>query len=298
MADDETTNEQAEEQAEERPKRRSRKPLRIGGPPGGVSAQNGKILVIGLGIAAMHTVVSFKTGDGMPKPRAYVAAGLVTAGMFAVAQWNPKLAVGLGALAFVGMALRKPPGQKTSFAQIFLEGLPNVGKKEGPEPGSWGESAARPAGFSSSTAGGASTAPGYTPVSPNLRGLIPPVSGSTTIIGRPNQGTHTRGNWQSDNAVDFGAAMGAPVLAVETGTIGSSFGFSGIGGNRLTLLGASGNEYYYAHLQRYATGIHAGSIVRPGQVIGYVGDTGNARGTTPHLHFGVKQGNAEDWILN
>ena len=52
------------------------------------------------------------------------------------------------------------------------------------------------------------------------------------------------------------------------------------------MLGPGGQRHYYAHLDRYAD-IENGQRVRPGTVLGYVGTTGNAKGTPPHLHYGI-----------
>jgi peptidoglycan LD-endopeptidase LytH len=53
------------------------------------------------------------------------------------------------------------------------------------------------------------------------------------------------------------------------------------------VLGAGGRVSYYAHLDAYAEGLKVGDVVTTGAVLGSVGTTGNARGTPPHLHFGV-----------
>jgi murein DD-endopeptidase MepM/ murein hydrolase activator NlpD len=60
-----------------------------------------------------------------------------------------------------------------------------------------------------------------------------------------------------------------------------------LGGNIVAVLGAAGRYYYYAHLDRYADGLETGQLVEAGQLLGHVGNSGNARGTPPHLHFGV-----------
>lgn len=78
---------------------------------------------------------------------------------------------------------------------------------------------------------------------------------------------------------DIFAPQGTPVVAVEAGRV-SKAGDSKIGGLRVWLNG----RYYYAHLSKIT--VKAGQRVDPGDVIGYVGNTGDAAGTPPHLHFG------------
>ncbi|MEP6962207.1 MAG: M23 family metallopeptidase [Acidobacteriota bacterium] len=89
------------------------------------------------------------------------------------------------------------------------------------------------------------------------------------------------------NATDILAARGTPVLAVEDGQIKNLF-FSKDGGITIYQFDPSEHYcYYYAHLDRYADGLKNGAHVRKGEVIGYVGTTGNAPPGTPHLHFGI-----------
>jgi murein DD-endopeptidase MepM/ murein hydrolase activator NlpD len=117
-----------------------------------------------------------------------------------------------------------------------------------------------------------------------------------SIIGTPYKGTHSLGNWESDNAYDIALPKGTPLRAVVAGRIGVSFGYNLLGGWRLHLIGG-GTEFYYAHLSRYAFGILPGRLVKQGQVIAYSGDSGNARGTTPHLHFAKRPpGSPEPFI--
>jgi murein DD-endopeptidase MepM/ murein hydrolase activator NlpD len=83
------------------------------------------------------------------------------------------------------------------------------------------------------------------------------------------------------------APAGTPVLAVEDGTVEKLF-TSEAGGLTVYQFDPSRSvAYYYAHLQRYADGLADGVRVTRGQVIGYVGSTGNARADAPHLHFAI-----------
>jgi murein DD-endopeptidase MepM/ murein hydrolase activator NlpD len=84
---------------------------------------------------------------------------------------------------------------------------------------------------------------------------------------------------------DIFAARGTPVYSATAGIVIRE-GDAGIGGNAVSVLGAGGRVYYYAHLSRFAD-LQVGDPVTPDTIIGYVGNTGNARATPPHLHFGV-----------
>jgi murein DD-endopeptidase MepM/ murein hydrolase activator NlpD len=120
-------------------------------------------------------------------------------------------------------------------------------------------------------------------------GFAFPTGAKPQLIGTPGQGTHTRGNWQSDNAVDLRVPVGTPIYATTDGVIGPSFGNQGnsgpTAGRKLTLVG-KGNSWWYGHLSKYAPGIKPGARVRKGQIIGY---SGSANGV-PHLHLGVQSG--------
>ena len=88
-------------------------------------------------------------------------------------------------------------------------------------------------------------------------------------------------------ATDILAARGTPVLAVEDGTIQKLF-LSKPGGKTIYEFDPSEHYcYYYAHLDGYAPNLGPGLEVRRGEVIGYVGSTGNASGGSPHLHFEI-----------
>jgi peptidoglycan LD-endopeptidase LytH len=88
-------------------------------------------------------------------------------------------------------------------------------------------------------------------------------------------------------AVDIVAPRNTPVRAVEAGTIARLF-FSKLGGTTIYQFDPSKRFcYYYAHLERYATNLREGQAVSAGEVIGYVGTSGNAPPNTPHLHFAI-----------
>ncbi|HEX2543576.1 MAG TPA: M23 family metallopeptidase [Ramlibacter sp.] len=96
-----------------------------------------------------------------------------------------------------------------------------------------------------------------------------------------------RSRGRAHEAIDIMAPWGRPVLAADDGTIARITSNRG-GGLTLYQLDASGKlVYYYAHLGGYADGLKEGQKVRRGEVIAYVGATGNAPATAPHLHFAV-----------
>jgi murein DD-endopeptidase MepM/ murein hydrolase activator NlpD len=90
---------------------------------------------------------------------------------------------------------------------------------------------------------------------------------------------------------DIFAVKGTPLVAVQDGTI-EELRWRSLGGNSLHLVNDRGDYFYYAHLERYADGLANGLRVSAGEVIGYVGNTGNARTTPPHCHFEVHPGSA------
>jgi murein DD-endopeptidase MepM/ murein hydrolase activator NlpD len=98
-----------------------------------------------------------------------------------------------------------------------------------------------------------------------------------------------RSGGRSHQGVDMMAPHGTPIYAIHAGRV-TRMKTGGLGGIVLYMYGADGNEYYYAHLQGYANGISPGSYVDAGDLIGYNGATGNARGGSPHVHFEVHPG--------
>jgi peptidoglycan LD-endopeptidase LytH len=98
---------------------------------------------------------------------------------------------------------------------------------------------------------------------------------------------HENRGGREHEAIDIIAPRNTPVVAVEDGTIARLF-VSKAGGNTIYQFDPPGEYcYYYAHLERYADSLREGDRVRKGQVIGYVGTSGNAPKDTPHLHFAV-----------
>jgi murein DD-endopeptidase MepM/ murein hydrolase activator NlpD len=105
----------------------------------------------------------------------------------------------------------------------------------------------------------------------------------TSDYGAPRAGT----GWHQGN--DIFAPIGTPVLAVADGVL-SKVGVNTLGGNRLWLEDDLGNTYYYAHLSGYAANVADGVRVRGGEIIAFVGNTGQAITTPPHLHFEIHPG--------
>ena len=109
-----------------------------------------------------------------------------------------------------------------------------------------------------------------------------PVAGPVSFVdtwGAPRSGG--RGH----QGVDMMAARGTPVAAIYDGTISSMGSGSSLGGITVWMRSTAGDTYYYAHLDGFAEGLSSGQGVTAGQVIGYVGSTGNASPSYPHLHF-------------
>lgn len=120
----------------------------------------------------------------------------------------------------------------------------------------------------------------------------PAASGLACPVGQPHSYSDTygapRSGGRSHQGTDILAPRGTPIYAYESGTISRMNG-NRLGGISLYLQGASGAEYYYTHLDGYAADVSTGMSVGVGTLLGYVGDTGNARGI-PHLHFEVRPG--------
>ena len=122
------------------------------------------------------------------------------------------------------------------------------------------------------------------------RQLIVPVAGvSRSAV--PDNFREPRGSRQH-NALDIHAPRGTPVLSIDDGRIVKLHTSAGGG---LTVYATDPGErfiYYYAHLDRYGAGLAEGMRVRQGDTIGFVGTTGNAPPSTPHLHFAIARADA------
>lgn len=141
--------------------------------------------------------------------------------------------------------------------------------------------------LSSPTPAATRPAPAPSPAPPlpvgTKKGFCPvngPVS-FTDTWGAPRSGG------RSHQGVDMFAAMRTPAAAIVGGTLRRDT--SALGGNSVYIKGDDGNEYYYAHLDGFSE-VTTGQRVAAGQTVGYVGSSGNAAGTAPHVHFEVKSG--------
>jgi len=115
--------------------------------------------------------------------------------------------------------------------------------------------------------------------------LAMPVEG--VRVGRVGDTWHApRSGGRQHEGQDIFAKRGTPVRSATEGYV-VRVGQNALGGNVVLVAGAGGRNYYYAHLDSFAPGLEAGDYVTADSVLGFVGTTGNAAGTPPHLHFGV-----------
>ena len=94
-----------------------------------------------------------------------------------------------------------------------------------------------------------------------------------------------RSQGRSHEGIDIFAERGTPIQATTQGIV-SKVGEDALGGRVVMIIGPGGARHYYAHLEDYAD-ISANDWVNSGDTIGYVGDSGNAKGTPPHVHYGI-----------
>jgi murein DD-endopeptidase MepM/ murein hydrolase activator NlpD len=128
-----------------------------------------------------------------------------------------------------------------------------------------------------------------------MRALTMPVEGIDRSKLHSNF-DEMRGGTRKHEALDILAPRNTPIMAVEDGKIAKLF-LSDAGGITIYQYDPSMTYvYYYAHLERYAPGLKEGQQVKRGDVIGYVGTTGNAPRDTPHLHFAIfKMADDKKW---
>jgi murein DD-endopeptidase MepM/ murein hydrolase activator NlpD len=119
------------------------------------------------------------------------------------------------------------------------------------------------------------------------RALIMPVSGIDPSTIHDMFDEMRGGSTRRHDALDILAPRGTPVVATDDGTVKKLF--TSVPGG-LTVYEFDPDQrycYYYAHLDAYAPGLHEGQLLQRGDLVGYVGTTGNAPKDTPHLHFAV-----------
>ena len=140
------------------------------------------------------------------------------------------------------------------------------------------EAAAARASNNSSGAASSSAAAGLPAVT--TKGVACPVAGNTWFIdtwgaSRPGGRTH--------KGVDMSGSQGTPLVAMNSGKV--RLNWHSAGGRQVYVYGDDGNFYYYAHLSGYAAGLNNGDRVGKGELVGYMGATGNA--SVSHLHLGM-----------
>lgn len=97
---------------------------------------------------------------------------------------------------------------------------------------------------------------------------------------------HARSQGRRHEGIDIMAERGTKVLSATSGVV-VDLRNNNLGGKVVWVAGPAGSYHYYAHLDKHKRGLQVGDWVKKGQVIGYVGNTGNARGGSPHLHYGI-----------
>jgi peptidoglycan LD-endopeptidase LytH len=122
----------------------------------------------------------------------------------------------------------------------------------------------------------------------NGRGLRMPVVGVSARDLDDSWHAPRDGGSRVHKGIDIFAPKGTEVIAVADGIV-SFIGDQRLGGHCVWLSTESGASFYYAHLDRWAPGLYEGMEVQAGDLLGYVGNTGNAKFTPSHLHFGVNQ---------
>lgn len=183
----------------------------------------------------------------------------------------------LGANAVYFLVTRECPGPRAGQARPVAETATPTRAEPSPSP-------PVPASARSDTPPIANAPTAISP--PPDAGMLLPVAGI-----KPSQLTDTfnqsRGSERRHEALDIMAARGTPVVAAVDGKVEKLFTSKQGGLTIYEFNTAATHVYYYAHLDRYAAGLVEGMPLRRGDVIGYVGSTGNASPEAPHLHFAI-----------
>ena len=187
----------------------------------------------------------------------------------------------LGALAYQQISVRRTPeARPVPSARPVPERTP--ARTAAAEPVRAPEPTATPV----AAAEASDTAPDSASPALGASGLLIPVQGKTRA-DLVDTFTDARSQGRLHDAIDIMAQAGTPVLAVADGQVEKLF-TSERGGLTLYQFEPSGKyAYYYAHLERYTPGLAEKQSIKRGQVIGYVGSTGNANPSAPHLHFAI-----------
>lgn len=119
----------------------------------------------------------------------------------------------------------------------------------------------------------------------------PPTKLPVPVEGvKPSQLVDTWGGARSGGrkheGIDIFGKRHTPVKSTTDGIV-TFIGDNSLGGHVVWVLGPGREKHYYAHLESFALELKDGDFIRAGTVVGYVGDSGNAKGTPPHLHYGI-----------
>jgi murein DD-endopeptidase MepM/ murein hydrolase activator NlpD len=187
----------------------------------------------------------------------------------------------VGANVVYFLVTRECPAPRTDVARVEPVGAPAP-----VTPGAMRPRQSPPTPAPGSVPSPAATPPAIAAMPPSAAGMLLPVAGI-----KPAQLTDTftqaRGTGRLHDAIDIMAARGTPVLAAVDGKVEKLFTSKQGGLTIYEFDPAATHAYYYAHLDRYAAGVVEGMPLKRGDVIGYVGSTGNANPEAPHLHFAI-----------
>jgi murein DD-endopeptidase MepM/ murein hydrolase activator NlpD len=237
-----------------------------------------------------RVVVAPATAPSAPGTPAAAAPSSAPAGSPAVTAGPPEAAFpgapspDVPALGVPEIAISVPPAAPSPWAPTPEPEAPLGTRSPSPVPGDSTDALLTPRSLA---------APADVPALPSVndldrlrsRHLLLPIQGYDLRELRDNF-AEKRGT-RVHEAIDMAAVRGTPVLAVDDGTVKKLF-TSAAGGLTVYQFDQSGAySYYYAHLDRYAEGLHEGQAVKKGDRLGYVGTSGNAPPNTPHLHFTI-----------